>query len=99
MYCGGPHLASITISQHKIMREYIKSFGEIYDVSRIFLYIEKGGSSTTFKVPYAYVKEFPFLLLNVYQSTQENAREREEISKKPPLLWHVVSVFTESPLF
>ena len=55
----------------------MNSFDEIYDVSRIFLYIEKGGSSTTFKVPYAYVKEFPFLLLNVYQSTQENARERE----------------------
>ena len=48
------------------------------DVPRIFLYKKKGESSTTFEVLYAYVKEFSFLLLNVYQSTQENDRERDK---------------------
>ena len=70
----------------------MNSFSEIYNRARIFLYREKGGLSTTFKVLYAYVKEFSFLLFNVYQSTQENAREREEISKKPSFLRHGVLV-------
>ena len=49
--------------------QYMNSFDEIYEVSRIFFYREKGESSTTFKVLYTYVKEFSFLLLKVYQST------------------------------
>ena len=49
----------------------------MYCDPRIFLYREKEETSTTFKVLNAYVKEFSFLLLNVYQSAQENARERE----------------------
>ena len=64
----------------------------LYCDPRIFLYRQREGTSTTFKILYAYVKEFSFLLLNVYQSTQENARGREEIFKKPSLLWHGVSV-------
>ena len=69
-------LAPITNSQHKIVR-VCEIFGEIYDVSRIFLCREKEATSTTFKVLYAYVKKNSSPSTGVYQSTQENARERE----------------------
>ena len=61
----------------------------------MFLYREKGGSSTTFVDLYAYVKEFPFLLLNVFQSTQENARERDRGNCQETFV--TVMVFQGSP--
>ena len=49
-------LAPIIDSQHKTVR-VCEIFGEIYDLSRVFLCREKEGTSTTFKVLYAYVKK------------------------------------------
>ena len=69
-------LAPITNSQHKIVR-VCEIFGKIYDVLRIFLCREKEATSTIFKVLYALCKKNSSPSTCVYQSTQENARERE----------------------